>query len=151
MIGERGGASSECATEQTARVRSIVGEMLVRESMANSAVVGLDVQMGPKVPSERDEGRWVIAENVTRRENTVRDAVEDTMRTQWKRYRMTQGERSERELLLNRFDSRDGDSYARANALQVNSQGTLRTPYSCIVGTKAKHFIPEEENSGTNA
>ena len=123
---------------------------MARESMANSAVVGLDVRMGPKVPSERDESRWAITENVTRRENTVRDAVEDAMRTQWARYRMTRGERSERESLLNRFDSRVGDSYARANALQVNLQETLRTPYSCIAGAKAKHFVAEEENSGTN-
>lgn len=49
-------ASSECGIERTARVRLIVGERLVRESMANSAVVGLDVRMGPKVPSERGGG-----------------------------------------------------------------------------------------------
>ena len=127
-----------------------MGVRLARESMANSAVVGLDVRMGPKVPSERDKGRWAITKNMTRRENAVRDSVEDTMRTQWKRYRMTQGERSERESLLNRFDSWVGDSYARANALQVNSQETLKTPYPCIAGAKAKHFVAEEENSGTN-
>ena len=64
-IGERVGASGECAIEQMTRVGLIVGVRLARESMVNSAVVGLDVRMGPKVPSERDEGRWVIAENVT--------------------------------------------------------------------------------------
>ena len=88
---------------------------------------------------------------MTRRENAVRDAVEDAMRAQWVRYRMTQGECSERESLLNRCDPRDGDSYARANALQVNSQETLRTPHSCIAGAEAKYFVAEGENSGTNA
>ena len=64
-IGEREGASGECAIERMTRVKLIVGVRLARESMANSAVVGLDVQMGPKVPSERDEGPWAITENVT--------------------------------------------------------------------------------------
>ena len=88
---------------------------------------------------------------MTRKRNAVRDVVEDAMRTQWVKYRMTQGERSERDSLLNRCDSRVGDSYARANALQVNLQETLRTPYSCIAGAEAKHFVAEGENSGTNA
>ena len=37
---------------------SLVCERLVRESMANSTVVGLDVQMGSKVPSKRCRGQW---------------------------------------------------------------------------------------------
>ena len=51
--------------ERMTRVKLMVGVRLARELMANSTVVGLDVRMGPKVPSERDEGRWAIAENVT--------------------------------------------------------------------------------------
>ena len=41
-------------------------------------------------------------------------------------------ERTGVESLLNRCDSQSGDSYARANALQVNSQETLRTSYSLM-------------------
>ena len=55
MISEQVSASSECAIERTASVRLIVDERLVRESMANSAVVGLGVRMGPKVSSEREK------------------------------------------------------------------------------------------------
>ena len=65
VISERVGASGKCAIERMTRVGLIVGVRLVRESMVNSAVVGLDVRMGPKVPSERDEGRWAVAENMT--------------------------------------------------------------------------------------
>ena len=73
-----------------------------------------------------------------RNENAVGEMRNDTGRTQW------------RESLSNCCDSQVEDSYARANALQVNSQETLRTSYSCIAGAKAKHFVAEEENSGTN-
>ena len=72
-------------------------------------------------------------------ENTVEEERKDARRTQ----------RESRWLI--RCDSRNGDSYARADALQVNSQETLRTLYSCIAGAQTKHFVAEEENSGTNA
>ena len=49
-----------------------MGEMLVHKSMANSAVVGLGVRMGPKVTSEQDEGQRAASENVERSEDVER-------------------------------------------------------------------------------
>ena len=88
---------------------------------------------------ERDvKGEHSERRSRERNENAVEGERKDARRTQ-----------RESRLLI-RCDSQDGDSYARADALQVNSQETLRTLYSCIAGAEAKHFVAEEENSGTN-
>lgn len=70
-----------------------MGEMLVRKSMVNSAVVGLGVRMGPKVPSERDEGRRTASVNVARSKDATRMRRERSENT---------GKNTVRELVLNR-------------------------------------------------